>query len=53
MELRPARSSERDQVLDLLARWYGDRAFFARYNHHDAGFRDERLLRRVPPRRFG
>lgn len=32
MELRPARRGERDQVLDLLARWYGDRAFFARYN---------------------
>lgn len=44
MELRPARGSERDQVLDLLALWYGDRGFFARYNHHDPGFRDERCL---------
>jgi predicted N-acetyltransferase YhbS len=44
MELRPARSSERDQVLDLLALWYGDRAFFARYNHHDPGFRDDLCL---------
>jgi len=44
MELRPARGSERDQVLDLLALWYGDRAFFARYNHHDPGFRDELCL---------
>jgi predicted N-acetyltransferase YhbS len=44
MELRPARGSERDQVLDLLALWYGDREFFARYNHHDPGFRDELCL---------
>jgi predicted N-acetyltransferase YhbS len=44
MELRPARSSERDQVLDLLARWYGDRDFFARYNCHDPGCRDELCL---------
>ncbi|HVA39704.1 MAG TPA: GNAT family N-acetyltransferase [Candidatus Binataceae bacterium] len=44
MELRPARGGERDQVLDLLALWYGDRSFFARYNHHDPGFRDELCL---------
>jgi predicted N-acetyltransferase YhbS len=44
MELRPARSSERDEVLDLLALWYGDRGFFARYNHHDPGFRDDLCL---------
>lgn len=44
MELRPARGSERDQVLDLLALWYGDRGFFARYNQHDPGFRDELCL---------
>jgi predicted N-acetyltransferase YhbS len=44
MELRPARGSERDQVLDLLALWYGDRNFFARYNRHDPGFRDELCL---------
>ncbi|MGH7913259.1 MAG: GNAT family N-acetyltransferase [Candidatus Binataceae bacterium] len=44
MELRPARGGERDQVLDLLALWYGDRGFFARYNHHDPGFRDELCL---------
>ena len=44
MELRPARGSERDQVLDLLALWYGDRDFFGRYNHHDPGFRDELCL---------
>ena len=30
--MRRARGSERDQVLDLLALWYGDRGFFARYN---------------------
>jgi predicted N-acetyltransferase YhbS len=44
MELRPARVGERDQVLDLLALWYGDRDFFARYNHYDPGFRDELCL---------
>lgn len=44
MELRAARGGERDQVLDLLALWYGDREFFARYNHHDPGFRDELCL---------
>ncbi len=44
MDLRPARGSERDQVLDLLALWYGDRDFFARYNQHDPGFRDELCL---------
>jgi GNAT superfamily N-acetyltransferase len=44
MELRPARVSERDQVLDLLALWYGDRGFFARYNNHDPGFRDDLCL---------
>lgn len=44
MELRPARGSERDQVLDLLALWYGDRDFFARYHHHDPGFQDDLCL---------
>ena len=44
MELRAARGSERDQVLDLLALWYGDREFFARYNRNDPGFRDELCL---------
>ncbi len=44
MEVRPARGSERDQVLDLLALWYGDRDFFARYNHYDPGFRDQLCL---------
>jgi len=44
MVLRPARANERDQVLDLLGLWYGDRGFFARYNHHDPGFRDDLCL---------
>ncbi len=44
MEFRPARASERDEVLDLLALWYNDRAFFARYNHNDPAFRDELCL---------
>ncbi len=44
MEIRAARASERDEVLDLLAHWYGDRNFFARYNHHDPAFRDELCL---------
>src|SRR5271168_2126871 len=44
MEVRAAHHSERDEVLDLLARWYDDRAFFARYNQNDPGFRDELCL---------
>jgi predicted acetyltransferase len=44
MELRPARASERDQVLDLLANWYEDRNFFARYKYHDPGCRDDLCL---------
>ncbi len=44
MEVRAARHSERDEVLDLLARWYGDRAFFERYNHLDPRFRDSLCL---------
>jgi predicted N-acetyltransferase YhbS len=44
MEYRAARRSERDAVLDLLALWYHDREFFARYNHNDATFRDELCL---------
>ncbi len=44
MEVRAAHRSERDEVLDLLARWYGDRAFFERYNHNDPKFRDELCL---------
>jgi predicted N-acetyltransferase YhbS len=44
IELRSARRSERDEVLDLLALWYHDREFFARYNQNDATFRDELCL---------
>ena len=44
MELRPARGGERDGVLDLLALWYSDRDFFARYTLYDPGFRDELCL---------
>lgn len=43
MEIGAARASDRDEVLDLLARWYNDRDFFARY-HHDPGFRDDLCL---------
>ncbi|HUY27456.1 MAG TPA: GNAT family N-acetyltransferase [Candidatus Binataceae bacterium] len=44
MEVRAALPSERDEVLDLLALWYNDRAFFERYNHNDPGFRDALCL---------
>src|SRR5579863_910725 len=44
MEIRAAHSSERDEVIDLLGEWYGDRDFFARYNQNDPGFRDELCL---------
>jgi GNAT superfamily N-acetyltransferase len=44
MELRAARRSERDEVLDLLGLWYKDREFFARYNQNDPKFRDELCL---------
>ncbi len=44
IEFRPARRSERDEVLDLLALWYHDREFFARYNQNDSTFRDELCL---------
>lgn len=44
MEFRAARRSERDAVLDLLALWYNDREFFARYNLNDPAFRDELCL---------
>jgi GNAT superfamily N-acetyltransferase len=41
MEFRSARRDERGGVLDLLANWYGERDFFARYNLNDPSFRDE------------
>jgi len=44
MEVRPARRNERDEVLELLALWYNDREFFARYNQLDPTFRDDLCL---------
>lgn len=44
IEYRAAKRAERDEVLDLLARWYKDREFFARYNQNDPTFRDELCL---------
>src|SRR5215471_377708 len=44
MEFRAAHRSERDEVLDLLALWYNDRAFFALYNQNDPTFRDDLCL---------
>jgi GNAT superfamily N-acetyltransferase len=44
MDFGAALPSERDEVLDLLARWYDDREFFARYAHNDPNFRDDLCL---------
>jgi len=44
IEFRAATHAERDEVLDLLALWYNDRDFFARYNRNDSTFRDELCL---------
>jgi predicted N-acetyltransferase YhbS len=44
VDFGPARLSDRDEVLDLLARWYNDREFFARYAHNDPNFRDDLCL---------
>ena len=45
MEVRSAHHSERDEVLDLLGRWYNDGGeFFARYNRNDPSFRDALCL---------
>ncbi|HLX38725.1 MAG TPA: GNAT family N-acetyltransferase [Candidatus Binataceae bacterium] len=44
IEFRAAKYAERDEVLDLLALWYNDRDFFARYNRNDATFRDDLCL---------
>jgi predicted acetyltransferase len=38
---RTIEPAERDAVLDLLAGWLNDRAFFARYFAHDPTFRDD------------
>lgn len=40
-EFRTIEPHERDAVLDLLAGWLNDRAFFARYFEHDPAFRDD------------
>ena len=39
--VRTIEPDERDAVLDLLADWLNDRAFFARYFTHDPTFRDD------------
>src|SRR5271166_314847 len=45
MEIRAARRSERDEVIELLGYWYDDRGeFFARYNQNDPSFRDALCL---------
>lgn len=45
MEVRAAHHRERDEVIELLGRWYNDRGeFFARYNQNDPGFRDALCL---------
>src|SRR5277367_3550962 len=45
MEVRAAHRSERDEVIELLGRWYNDRGeFFARYNQNDPSFRDALCL---------
>ena len=41
IEIRTIEPPERDAVLDLLADWLDDRAFFARYFGHDPTFRDD------------
>jgi len=41
LTLRTIAAAERDAVLDLLAGWLDDRAFFARYFEHDPSFRDD------------
>jgi len=45
MEVRAAHRSERDEVIELLGRWYNDHGeFFARYNQNDPAFRDALCL---------
>lgn len=39
--LRTIAGDERDAVLDLLAEWLNDRAFFARYFAYDPSYRDD------------
>ena len=46
--LRTIAPDERDAVLDLLAGWLNDRAFFARYFAFDPTFRGSTSTRRWP-----
>jgi predicted N-acetyltransferase YhbS len=41
LDFRTIQPHERGAVLDLLADWLEDRAFFARYFEHDPSFRDD------------
>lgn len=41
VSIRTIQPSERGAVLDLLAGWLNDRAFFARYFEHDPAYRDD------------
>jgi predicted N-acetyltransferase YhbS len=41
IEFRAIDRNERGAVLDLLAEWFDDRVFFARYFEHDPTFRDD------------
>lgn len=52
MELRTIQPHERDAVLDLLAEWYEDRSFFARYLEHDPAFRPDLCFVAVDGGRF-
>ncbi|HYD47760.1 MAG TPA: GNAT family N-acetyltransferase [Terriglobales bacterium] len=52
MEVRTIAPGERDAVLDLLAEWYGDRRFFARYLEHDPSFRADLCFVAVDDGRF-
>lgn len=49
---RTIEPDERDAVLDLLAGWLNDRAFFARYFAHDPTFRDDFCFVAVDAGRF-
>lgn len=42
--IRTIARHERDAVLDLLAAWFDDRAFFQRYFENDPAFRDDLCL---------
>jgi hypothetical protein len=54
MEVRAAHHDERDEVLELLGRWYNDGGeFFARYDRNDPGFRDALWLNPLSPQGRG